>query len=115
MTWCRGSIWRMNNTPAVPHGAAVFMCDNSLSFRPFCDIINRIHRTKEHAYELTAGSTKKVWWKCKKNHSWSASIGARMRGNSCPVCSGHKVQVGANDLATTNPKLAKGFVWIISG
>lgn len=33
------------------------MCDNSLSFRPFCDIINRIHRTKEHAYELHLGIT----------------------------------------------------------
>lgn len=33
------------------------MCDNSLSFRPFCDIINRIHRAKEHAYELHLGIT----------------------------------------------------------
>jgi very-short-patch-repair endonuclease len=32
------------------------------------------------------GSTKKVWWKCAKGHSWLASIGKRTSGRSCPEC-----------------------------
>lgn len=29
---------------------------------------------------------KKVWWKCKNNHEWKASIGSRTRGRGCPHC-----------------------------
>ena len=28
-----------------------------------------------------------VWWKCKKDHEWFASIGGRSYGSSCPECS----------------------------
>lgn len=56
--------------------------------------------------ELTAGSNKKVWWKCEKGHSWETTIGERKHGSSCPVCSGHTIQMGYNDLATTHPIIA---------
>jgi len=56
--------------------------------------------------ECSSGSHKKVFWKCFENHSWSASIKDRVRGNNCPVCSGRKLVVGVNDLATVNPDLA---------
>ena len=55
---------------------------------------------------VTAGSNKKVWWKCKKGHEWQAIISNRSSGLGCPVCSGHKVLKGENDLSTINPKLA---------
>jgi Zn finger protein HypA/HybF involved in hydrogenase expression len=55
---------------------------------------------------LTAGSGKKVGWKCEHGHNWRASVGARSKGNGCAVCDGRQVQVGVNDLATVNPKLA---------
>ena len=32
------------------------------------------------------GSTKKVFWKCNKGHSWEASIGKRTSGRGCPEC-----------------------------
>lgn len=56
--------------------------------------------------DVTAGSDKKVWWKCSKGHEWQAAIGGRNRGNGCPVCVGQKVVQGYNDLQTVNPKLA---------
>ena len=33
-------------------------------------------------------STTKIWWKCKNNHSYYASIGSRTRdkGTGCPIC-----------------------------
>ena len=57
--------------------------------------------------EVIAGSNKKVWWKCSKGHEWEASIYWRNKGMGCPYCSNKKVLKGYNDLATTNPKLAR--------
>ena len=48
---------------------------------------------------------KKIWWICSNNHSYEATIPARRRGTGCPYCSGNKILVGFNDLATTNPEL----------
>jgi hypothetical protein len=55
---------------------------------------------------VTAGSRKKVDWRCQFGHIWKASVGSRSANQGCPVCSGNKVLVGFNDLATTNPELA---------
>lgn len=76
--------------------------------------------------QVTAGSSKVAWWKCKENHSWSAVIGDRARGNGCPYCSkknriqatliagtlmptreisGSRILEGYNDLATLYPSL----------
>jgi hypothetical protein len=58
--------------------------------------------------EVTAGSNKKVWWKCNEgpDHEWEASISSRSYGRGCPVCTGRKV-VKSNCLSTTHPDLAK--------
>lgn len=56
---------------------------------------------------VTAGSQKKVWWKCSRNHEWLTSIASRTRLKSgCPYCAGQKVIAGTNDLKTKNPTLA---------
>jgi hypothetical protein len=59
-------------------------------------------------FDIGAGSTKKVWWKCDKgdDHEWEANIGSRSRGNGCSICNG-KTVVLSNCLATLNPKLAQ--------
>jgi hypothetical protein len=53
-----------------------------------------------------AKSGKKVWWKCKNNHTYDARIQARNGGNNCPYCSGHRV-CSDNCLDTIYPELAK--------
>jgi len=55
---------------------------------------------------LTAHAGKKVGWRCELGHTWSALVSNRSVGRDCAVCSGHKVLVGFNDLATTNLELA---------
>jgi hypothetical protein len=57
--------------------------------------------------QLRAGSGKTVNWKCAHNHQWSARVYSRVKGNKCPICGNKQVLVGYNDLATTNPELAK--------
>lgn len=61
------------------------------------------------AADFSTGSDKKVWWLGGCGHSWEASVGHRVRGRGCPICSGNKVAEGVNDLATTHPKLAAEF------
>ena len=56
--------------------------------------------------DVTPGSNKKVWWKCKKGHEWDALIRSRNRGSGCPYCTGKKVCID-NCLQTRNPNLAK--------
>lgn len=51
-------------------------------------------------------SNKKVWWQCEFGHEWCISVSHRNRGRGCPICSGHKVLAGYNDLATLKPDLA---------
>ena len=52
--------------------------------------------------QVTAGSSKKVWWLCGKGHEWAAVIGSRSKGRGCPACAGRVVVPGANDLATVS-------------
>ena len=56
--------------------------------------------------QVTLGSNAKVWWKCRYGHEWETTVALRTSQNTgCPYCSGHKVQSGYNDLATTDPEL----------
>jgi len=69
------------------------------------------HQTKNEnltPFDVTPGSSKKVWWKCPEgdDHEWKVSVSNRKAGGGCPVCSGRKV-AESNCLATLNPELAK--------
>ena len=56
--------------------------------------------------QVTAGTRRKVWWKCAKGHSWQASVASRVsQKTDCPVCGGKEVQRGFNDLASLYPAL----------
>ena len=58
--------------------------------------------------EIGKGHEKKVWWKCKKGHSYFTSPNRKTSKNAkCPYCSGQRVLAGFNDIATTNPELLK--------
>jgi hypothetical protein len=62
------------------------------------------------ATKVAAGSTKVVSWWCSEDprHVWDTRLVDRSKyGNCCPICSGHRVQIGVNDLATTHPEVAE--------
>ena len=56
--------------------------------------------------DISAGSCKKVWWKCKNGHEWEAAVSSRSKGSGCPFCSGKRIMPGYNDLLTLNPEIA---------
>jgi len=59
------------------------------------------------ATKVTAGSRKKGMWRCAQGHEWEAVVADRTAGGGCPYCANKRVLTGFNDLATTNPELAK--------
>lgn len=52
---------------------------------------------------LTTGSNKKVWWRCRENHSWQAVVYSR-KNKGCPYCSGRFPVKGVNDIVTVCPE-----------
>ncbi|WP_197446794.1 zinc-ribbon domain-containing protein [Tautonia plasticadhaerens] len=61
--------------------------------------------TPEH---LTAGSNRKVWWRCLRDpaHEWEAQVNNRTHGGQqCPHCANRRVSE-ANSLATLYPEVA---------
>lgn len=54
--------------------------------------------------EVTASSSRMIWWMCSNGHKWQAVVYSRKK-SGCPYCSNRKVLAGYNDLATTNPDL----------
>jgi hypothetical protein len=58
-------------------------------------------------FNLSAGSGRKVWWICNKNHEWEAEIKYRILSQGgCPYCS-HHIVCPETSLAFVNPVLAK--------
>ncbi len=59
-------------------------------------------------HEVTAHSKHRAMWKCVEGHVWAARVFSRTsrRGSGCPLCNGHQVVPGVNDLSTLRPDLA---------
>jgi len=67
------------------------------------------HPKKNHpltSKDVTCGSNKKVWWQCKKDHQWQATINNRSKGKGCPYCSGRYPTLDKS-LEKTSPDLVK--------
>jgi len=56
---------------------------------------------------LSKSSKRKVSWKCRNGHIYVATVSARTGGQGCGVCSGNQIQIGVNDLASTDPNIAR--------
>jgi hypothetical protein len=67
-------------------------------------------------YTVVGKSGKRAWWLCDNGHEWEAIIANRtVLGSTCPVCSGRKIVIGFNDLASTHPDLIKQWHVIKNG
>lgn len=67
------------------------------------------------ATRVTAGSDRKVAWRCANNpaHIWASGVRNRLCSSpnkGCPICANKIIIPGENDLATTCPDLAKELV-----
>ncbi len=63
-------------------------------------------------YEITVGSSRKIWWICEKGHRWNTTVKNRTkRLSGCPYCSGKHIFKGFNDLGTVHPELLAEWDW----
>jgi len=73
------------------------------------NLIKQWHPTKNKdltPFDVTPGSHKKVWWKCKQGHEWQAQIKSRTNGSGCPYCSGN-LPSKENNLMVIYPEIAE--------
>lgn len=80
----------------------------------FPEIADEWHPTLNndlHSYEVTKGSSKRVWWKCKDcNYEWQSSVSNRTAGKGCPIC-GRKKQghIKEQNLIAVNGSFADNY------
>ena len=75
----------------------------------FPELVKEWHPTKNGdltPYDVMKGTSKNVWWQCKKGHEWQDSPNHRTRGRGCPYCSGRRVSK-ENSLQAKYPDIAK--------
>ena len=112
-----GHIWEavvasrslLKNNCNCPYCAGKKVCHDN------CLATTHSYLLKEWDYEkntisplnVTYGSGKSIWWKCKKGHSWKVRCSTRTNMNSgCPFCSGRCPSIN-NNLSTIYPNLLK--------
>ena len=99
------------------HGCGCPVCANRVAVAGINDLASQFpeldqewHPTKNGKLtpqNVTPGTRKKVWWRCKKGHEWCVSVQARtLDGTGCPVCAGRKILAGENDMASRFPEIA---------
>ncbi len=60
------------------------------------------------ADQVFPNSAKKYWWTCENGHAYLESPNKKVSMKTgCPICSGHRLQVGFNDLKTKYPEIAR--------
>ena len=93
------------------NGVGCPICGNRIVQKGFNDLASTHPEVAKQAdgWDATtviATSSDKAKWKCQFGHGWSAEIKSRGYGAGCPVCDGKSIQIGFNDLNTTDPTLA---------
>lgn len=120
MSWkCKfGHVWDavIGNRTFKGYGCPI--CSNQKLLSGFNDLQTKYPDIAAQAFDwdpsqVAPFSSDSKQWKCNQGHIWSSTVSNRtIRGDGCAVCSSHKTLSGFNDLATTNPELAKeAFGW----
>ena len=105
-------IWVAKPVSRTKQSSGCPVCTGRLVEPGFNDLETTNPEIASQAFEwdpksVSKGSNKKKFWRCSTGHIWQATVSSRINGSNCPVCSGHKVLPGFNDLETTHPELAK--------
>lgn len=98
------------------------MLENSKSWKWYNrhpEIAAKWHPTNNRGVkpeDVTTACHDQFWWLDTCGHSYRASMAQMLYGNKkCPMCEGKELVIGFNDLATTNPELAKEWNWDKNG
>lgn len=73
-----------------PYCSGKFVNSDNCLLRVAPHLVKEWHPTRNGNLtpdKVTAGSGRKIWWKCIKGHEWEASVYTRVSGVGCPSCS----------------------------
>lgn len=59
---------------------------------------------------VSYGSKKKLWWHCRKGHSWQAAVYNRSAGAGCPYCAGKAVMHDRKSLYSRNKRNSRAIL-----
>lgn len=110
--WVASIVARTSSSHGCPVCSGKMVIEGHNDLRTaYPELAAQWHPTKNQwltPEQVTPYSNKKAWWVCEKGHEYQAIIASRTgAGSDCPYCTGKKVMVGFNDLATVDPELAK--------
>jgi hypothetical protein len=114
-SWCCSKGHEYQSTVSRrTYGSSCPFCSGNKVLKGFNDLltVNPTLATEADGWDPTkyssGSSAKKMNWRCKTGHNWSAAIASRSgSGVGCPKCSGRDVITGENDLQTLFPKVAQ--------
>lgn len=119
MAWwvCRdGHSWQMRVANRTQLGQGCPVCAGQKVLAGFNDMATTApdlaaewHPTRNLGVTPQAvfrSTARRIWWLDALGHEWEASANERSNGAGCPFCSGQRILVGFNDLATRRPDLA---------
>ncbi len=78
-----------NRTKANPSGCP--QCSGRVGKKLSSTLISEWHPSRNgdlSPYNVKAGSSLKVWWKCQRGHEWQMTVITRSKGSGCPFCQG---------------------------
>jgi hypothetical protein len=109
-TCSKGHVY-LNVINRVVAGAPCLVCVNAFVQAGINDLATTnpeiaVQANGWNPQDVHIGSHKKLQWRCKLGHEWSAIVKSRLK-NGCPVCGNRVVVHGFNDLQTHFPELAK--------
>ena len=108
----QGHVWKAAIKTRAIGGNNCPTCSGHVVLPGFNDLETLYPKIAKLAFEwdpstVTAMSGKQAKWKCKFNHVTETRIANKVLGTGCPVCSGHQLLEGFNDLETVFPDVAK--------
>lgn len=111
----KGHSWKATPNKRYGKGTGCPYCSNRSILKGYNDLATLhpelveewdFNQNNVSPSELSCGSHKIVYWKCKSNHSWKTSVECRVFGKTgCPYCNGKYAIRGQNDCATLYPSL----------
>lgn len=106
-----GHIWTTLVTVRTKNAAGCPACAGQRPIVGVTDLVTTHPGVAEtaHGWDPTtamAGTSARRPWRCSEGHVYEMPVKKRTSGQGCYYCSGHRVLMGFNDLATTHPSVA---------
>lgn len=107
----KGHVWSAQVGNRTRRGDGCSVCSSHQVEKGFNDLSTVNPKLASEALDwdptsLAPSSNKRVKWKCKLGHVWTAPPSNRTSGSGCPTCSGRVTLPGFNDLQTLKPDIA---------